>query len=146
LGLDCLEHLFYYLYVEGFVSMIFECVDMQRKENHQEKIFPAEQEKTHETISPKDNIEELDLLPEFCHYADEGCRLAPSCLDCPFPACFEDQWRGESKGAKKMRDREIVRLYEVENLGTGELSARFNLDPRQIRRILAIRREKNERE
>ena len=26
---------------------------------------------------------ELDLPPEYCHYRDEGCDLADSCLDLP---------------------------------------------------------------
>ena len=35
----------------------------------------------------EENISESepDLPPEYCHYRDEGCDLAESCLDCPFP-------------------------------------------------------------
>lgn len=28
------------------------------------------------------------------HYKDEGCDLAPSCLNCPFPACRYDMPKG----------------------------------------------------
>ena len=30
----------------------------------------------------------LDLPPEYCHYRDEGCDLADSCLNCPLPRCI----------------------------------------------------------
>ncbi len=33
---------------------------------------------------------ELDLPPEYCHYQDEGCELADSCLNCPFARCIYD--------------------------------------------------------
>ena len=43
-----------------------------------------------------DECEEIplhgDLPPEYCQYRDEGCALAPSCLNCPFPSCvFEER-------------------------------------------------------
>lgn len=31
-----------------------------------------------------------DALPEYSHYADTGCTLAPLCLDCPLPTCRYD--------------------------------------------------------
>ncbi len=31
-----------------------------------------------------------DPPPEYCLYRDEGCELAPSCLNCPFPLCVYD--------------------------------------------------------
>ena len=31
---------------------------------------------------------ELDLPPEYCHYRDNGCDLADSCLNCPLPNVF----------------------------------------------------------
>ncbi|MFC1846997.1 hypothetical protein ACFLYS_02940 [Chloroflexota bacterium] len=33
---------------------------------------------------------ELDLPLEYCHYKDEDCELAISCLNCPFPGCIYD--------------------------------------------------------
>ncbi len=35
-----------------------------------------------------------DLVPEYCQYQDEGCELAQSCLNCPFPSCIYDEPRG----------------------------------------------------
>ncbi len=44
----------------------------------------------------EENISESepDLPPEYCRYRDEGCDLADSCLDCPFPQCIYEQPRG----------------------------------------------------
>jgi hypothetical protein len=90
----------------------------------------------------KQETEELDLLPEFCQYRDEGCVLYRSCLDCPFPDCLEDQFRGCVKQARKLRDREIVRLNTLENMSVKELSARFHLCKRTVRRALTAGRKK----
>ena len=30
-------------------------------------------------------------LPEYAHYEDRGCDLAPSCLSCPFVRCQYDK-------------------------------------------------------
>jgi len=38
---------------------------------------------------------ELDLPPEYCHYQDNGCEFADSCLDCPFPECLYAQPGGK---------------------------------------------------
>ena len=39
---------------------------------------------------------EADLPPEYCHYKDEGCELAKSCLNCPFPGCIYDEPGGKT--------------------------------------------------
>lgn len=31
-----------------------------------------------------------DHLPENTHYRDDGCEIAPHCLQCPLPACRYD--------------------------------------------------------
>ncbi|MBN1189721.1 MAG: hypothetical protein JXA46_08210 [Dehalococcoidales bacterium] len=88
--------------------------------------------------------EDLDLLPEFCHYRDEGCELAPACLECPFPDCIYEQYRGNLAPDKYLRDREIIRLHEEEKIKGEELSIRFRVSLRTVRRILASGRKKNE--
>ncbi len=122
--------------------MIFECVEMQKNDFSLDetlrKLYPAE------TARQKDDIDDLDLLPEFCHYRDEGCKLAPSCLDCPFPVCVEDRWRGEANEAKKIRDKEIVRLHTIGKIKEKELSVRFHLNLRTINRIIANARKQDE--
>ncbi|MCX7912716.1 MAG: helix-turn-helix domain-containing protein [Dehalococcoidales bacterium] len=85
----------------------------------------------------RDNVEtgEPDLPPEFCHYRDEGCEFAPSCLSCPFPRCLYDEPRGKQRWLKAMRSREIKRLR-----GSGwkvsELATLFGVSERTIQRAL----------
>ena len=49
-----------------------------------------------------------DPLPEYCHYADEGCDLSNSCLNCPFPKCIYEVPGGMQRYAADRRAREIV--------------------------------------
>jgi hypothetical protein len=57
----------------------------------------------------KPSRSEHDLPPEFCHYRDEGCDLAASCLNCPYPQCIYEQLGGRQRWLKMARNREIVR-------------------------------------
>ena len=66
--------------------------------------------------------EEMDLPPEYCHYRDEGCELADSCLNCPFPGCIYDQPRGRQSWLKTARDRVIARRYTGGTKGVRELA------------------------
>ena len=79
---------------------------------------------------------ELDLLPENCQYRDEGCELAASCLNCPFPECIYDKPGGKQKLLKEQRDAEIARLFNEENKSIRELALLFNLSTRTIQRAL----------
>ena len=79
---------------------------------------------------------ELDLPPEYCHYRDEGCELANSCLDCPFPQCIYDQPGGRQRWLKKKRDREIVRLFIAEGKRVKELALMFGISQRTVQRAL----------
>lgn len=77
-----------------------------------------------------------DLLPEYCHYKDEGCELADSCLDCPFPQCVYDEPGGKQHWLKTGRDEEINRLFSDEDKGIKELAAIFCVSRRTIQRAL----------
>lgn len=79
---------------------------------------------------------ELDLPPEHCHYKDEGCELAESCLNCPFPRCIYDEPRGKQRLLKSHRDREVVRLFKKEGKGVRELAAIFGISQRTVQRAL----------
>jgi hypothetical protein len=83
---------------------------------------------------------EMDLLPENCHYRDEGCELAASCLNCPFPECIYDEHGGKQRLLKKQRDIEIARLFNEEKKSIKELAQIFHLSIRTIQRALAKRR------
>jgi hypothetical protein len=81
---------------------------------------------------------EYDLLPEYCHYRDEGCDLADSCLNCPFPECIYDQPGGKQRWLKRMRDREMTRLYTTEGKGAKELALMFGVSQRTVQRALKL--------
>jgi hypothetical protein len=85
---------------------------------------------------------ELDLLPEHCHYRDEGCELAESCLNCPFPECIYDEPGGKQRLLKGQRDTEIARLFSTEKRSVKELAQMFNLSVRTIQRALKKQRPK----
>jgi hypothetical protein len=58
------------------------------------------------------SIEEVDLPPEFCRYRDDGCDFSPSCLDCPFEKCLDEEPGGRKRYLKIKRDSEIIRAFE----------------------------------
>lgn len=78
---------------------------------------------------------EPDLPPEYCHYRDEGCEFADSCLNCPFPKCLYDEPRGRQRWRKELRNREIDRLFS-EGWSVKELAMMLGLSPRTIQRAL----------
>lgn len=77
----------------------------------------------------------IDLPPEYCHYQDEGCELADSCLNCPLPKCIFDEPRGRQHWIRSERDKQIVRLLK-EGKGEKELAAIFNISRRTVQRAL----------
>ena len=79
---------------------------------------------------------ESDLPPEYCQYKDEGCDLADSCLNCPFPRCVYEQPRGRQRWLKKLRDKEIARLFTGEGKGVKELALVFGVSSRTVQRAL----------
>jgi hypothetical protein len=76
-----------------------------------------------------------DLPPEFCHYRDEGCEYAKSCLACPFPQCLYDEPRGRQHWLKDRRNKEIKRLFS-DGWKVSELSPLFGVSQRTIQRAL----------
>lgn len=78
---------------------------------------------------------EPDLPPEYCHYRDEGCEFAESCLKCPFDQCLFDKPRGRQRWLKAERNREIERLF-TGGWGMKELAWMFGLSQRTIQRAL----------
>lgn len=81
-------------------------------------------------------IFETDLPPEFCHYRDEGCELADSCLNCPLPRCIYDQPRGRQRWLKRSRDSEIARRFTAEGKTINELAREFGVSRRTVQRAL----------
>ncbi|OGO30727.1 MAG: hypothetical protein A2Z29_00520 [Chloroflexi bacterium RBG_16_56_11] len=79
--------------------------------------------------------ERTDLPPEYCHYRDEGCEQATSCLTCPFPQCLYDEPRGRQHWLKGMRNKEINRLFSG-GRGIRELASLFGVSQRTIQRAV----------
>jgi len=79
---------------------------------------------------------ELDLPPEYCHYQDEGCELAKSCLNCPFPRCIYDIPRGKLHLLKSRRNHKILEQFQKEGKGIKELATAFNISQRTVQRVL----------
>ena len=77
-----------------------------------------------------------DLPPEFCHYRDEGCELARSCLACPLLRCIHDEPGGKKHWVKEQRNREIVRLFYSGSKAVKELAQLFGVSQRTIQRAL----------
>ena len=78
----------------------------------------------------------LDLPPEYCHYHDEGCEFADSCLNCPLPMCVLDVPRGRQRFLKRRRASEMARLSTEEGKGTRELAQIFGVSQRTVQRTL----------
>lgn len=85
------------------------------------------------------NQAEPDLLPELCRYRDEGCELAGSCLHCHLPKCVYDKPGGRRRALKRMRDREMVRLFRAGGKSVKELASKFKVSTRTVQRALVPR-------
>lgn len=81
-----------------------------------------------------------DHKPEYFQYKDEGCRRAPSCLECPFSRCIYDRRRGKCSLNKDARDARMRYFYRKGKSIT-ELMERFDVSRRTVCR--AIKEEKN---
>jgi AraC-like DNA-binding protein len=79
---------------------------------------------------------ELDLPPEYCHYQDNGCEFADSCLDCPFPECVYDEPGGRQRWLKELRDEAVLRLFTAQSKKVKDLARMFGVSRRTIQRIL----------
>ncbi|HJX69272.1 MAG TPA: helix-turn-helix domain-containing protein [Dehalococcoidia bacterium] len=76
-----------------------------------------------------------DLLPEEFPYADRGCELSPSCLDCPFPDCLEEEPWGKERFLKRRRAQRMVELKK-EGKSIREIARVFEVSPRTVQRWL----------
>jgi len=78
---------------------------------------------------------EKDSRPEIVHYKDEGCELAPSCLECPFDRCVLEEG-GVASARKRERNQEIKELAN-QGVTVPELAERYGVSLRTIQRILS---------
>jgi hypothetical protein len=88
-----------------------------------------------ELNEPLGNDSTADLKPEYCHYKDEGCEYAQSCLECPYPRCIFDEPRGQYQRLKELRNKEINRLFSS-GWCVKELALLFGVSQRTVQRAL----------
>ena len=78
-----------------------------------------------------------NALPEHTNYADTGCDLYPSCLQCPLPRCRYEEPGGAAAILRQGRDESILRLARNSGLGVDELARSFGVSRRTIFRVLS---------
>ena len=78
----------------------------------------------------------MDGLPEQMRYADTGCEVSMSCLDCPLPRCRFDDPAWYQAYKIRERDEEIAWAYRYENLHVFEVASRFGISVRTVHRAL----------
>ena len=78
-----------------------------------------------------------DLLPDEFPYIDEGCELAPSCLNCPFPRCVKEEPWGKEKFLKRRRAERMLELKK-EGKSTAEIARIFEVSTRTVQRALKL--------
>ena len=78
-----------------------------------------------------------DLLPEDLPYSDDGCDLAPSCLNCPFLTCIKEEPWGKEKFLKKRRAERMLELQE-ERKSIKEIARIFEVSTRTVQRALKL--------
>jgi DNA-binding transcriptional ArsR family regulator len=76
-----------------------------------------------------------DLLPEEFPYADKGCELFSSCLNCPFPDCLEEEPWGKERFLKRRRAQRMLELKR-EGKSVKEIARIFEVSPRTVHRWL----------
>lgn len=69
-------------------------------------------------------------------YKDDGCDVAPHCLECPLEQCRYDNSRLILRIRHIARDGEISRL-RAEGASIKKLMAQFGLSKRSVHRILS---------
>lgn len=98
-------------------------------------------EVTERSTPPKPPRE--DALPEHLQYRDTGCDLFASCLACPLPQCRYDVPGGARTMLNNVRDREIRRMHDEQELHVDEIAARFRVSRRTVFRVLQHGRDRN---
>ncbi len=86
----------------------------------------------------------IDALPEHTDYADSGCKLYPSCLQCPLPQCRFDEPGGGAAQIRDGRDATILRLAARGDVTIGRLAEMFGLSRRTVFRVLRSGRERGD--
>jgi hypothetical protein len=78
-----------------------------------------------------------ELLPDEFPYEDKGCELFPSCLNCPFPDCLEEEPWGKERLLKRRRAKRMLELKR-EGKSVKEIARIFEVSTRTVRRWLKM--------
>ena len=79
--------------------------------------------------------------PDFDHYADLGCEVAPTCFACPLPHCKFDDLPRYNKYRRLAPDLYMARVIHNEGLSIAAAAARFSITPRTVFRVLNRHRD-----
>jgi len=74
------------------------------------------------------------------HWADNGCKLAASCLACPLPQCIHDLPYGQHL-REQTRQKDLVQLPVALALPTAEAAQILGVTERTVSRIRARGRQ-----
>lgn len=73
-----------------------------------------------------------DALPEFHDYTDDGCEVAPHCLECPLPRC-----RYELPGIRPPHPRSVL---SADRQAFAQQAHRDGMTPDAIAEAMAVSR------
>lgn len=80
-----------------------------------------------------------DGLPEFHLYTDDGCEVAPRCLECPLPICRYDAGPGGARSIRNVeRNARIIEL-RAGGMTPDAIAAEVGTGRRTVFRVLAKR-------
>ena len=74
--------------------------------------------------------------PAIDHYADTGCEVARTCLECPLSRCKFDDMAWFTTYRRLARDFRVAAAIHSEGLSVQDAAHRFSVTPRTIFRIL----------
>jgi len=86
--------------------------------------------------APRLHDTKWDVLPEHFTFLDDGCEVAPHCLECPLERCRYDVHGGARRLRAETRDAEI-RQQHKEGANIKALTQKFALSRYSIYRILS---------
>jgi len=76
-----------------------------------------------------------DAYRDYNSYPDQGCKLYPSCLNCPLPKCILDESGRIARAEKRTRDEKIRQRFK-DGESTADLAKVFGVSQRIIQRAV----------
>ena len=77
-----------------------------------------------------------DVLPENTSYPDDGCEVAPRCVECPLERCRYEEPNGLLTVRMRERNPQIIAM-RADGASLEDIAARFRLARRSVFRVLA---------